>query len=77
LTASSEKKRENRVRRALAKRGCVVRKTPARSWLRRYYAPGYMIIHIRTNTVLEGARRRAYDADRDRVGWFAFEHSAA
>jgi hypothetical protein len=66
--------REDRCRRALAKRGYVLRKTPARSWQRKHFDPGYMIVDAYTNTVAEGACEREFDADLARVEWFTFEH---
>lgn len=70
---ASEKNREDRVRRALAKHDYVLKKTPARSWLREYYGPGYMIIDD-SNTVVEGCSSRGYESDLERVEWFAFEY---
>jgi hypothetical protein len=68
--------REACVRRALAKRGHRLCKSPTLSWERRYYGVGYIIVDS-TNTVREGCRTRQYDADIDRVEWFTFEHLAA
>lgn len=54
----TEKSRENRARRALAKLGLSLRKTPARSWLRTYYGPGYMVLS--GGTVVSGCASREY-----------------
>lgn len=62
--------REGRARRALAKRGYAVRKTPARSGLRTTYDVGYMIIEIRRNLTVLGASSRAYEASLEDVEEF-------
>jgi hypothetical protein len=51
----SQKTREDRVRRNLAKSGLYLRKTPSRSSLRKYYGAGYMIINAYRNEVVFGA----------------------
>jgi hypothetical protein len=71
------KVREDRVRCALIKRGYLLRKTPARSWLRQHYGPGYMIIEADRNLVVSGYRRRAYEDDIEHAEWFAFERPPA
>jgi hypothetical protein len=72
----SEKAREDRVRRALAKHGYVLKKTPARSWQRAHYPVGYQIVDDR-NTVVAGCYQREYEDTLERVEWFAFEHLPA
>ncbi|RUW58361.1 hypothetical protein EOA16_28030 [Mesorhizobium sp. M7A.F.Ca.US.008.03.1.1] len=54
----TEKSREDNARRRLSKHGFRLRKTPARSWLRAYYGPGYMITE--NNTVVRGCHGREY-----------------
>lgn len=49
----SEKIRETRARRALAKHSLRLIKTPSRSWLRAEYGSGYMIL-ADGNTVVSG-----------------------
>jgi len=71
------KSREDRVRRALAKRGYVLRKTPARSWLRQYYGLGYMIIKAYGNLIVSGCGSRGYEAKIEQVEWLTFEHLPA
>lgn len=56
---STEKVREDRCRRALRRRGMLLKKTPARSWLRQHYGAGYMIVDER-NRVVAGYDGRAY-----------------
>jgi hypothetical protein len=68
----SEKKREDRARRALAKHGLILKKTPSRSWLRQHYGPGYMIIDYR-NCVISGACNREYEDTLEHIEWYAFE----
>jgi hypothetical protein len=77
MMEDSLKVREDRARRALAKRGYRLRKTPARSWQRPYYEPGYMIIEVYRNLVVEGGSQREYEANIERVEWFAFEYLPA
>lgn len=64
--------REARIRRALWKAGYRLRKTPARSWQRAHYPPGYMIISDR-DIVAVGAAQREFDATLADVERFAFE----
>jgi hypothetical protein len=71
------KAREDRARRALARAGYTLRKTPSRSQQRKYYEPGYSVIENYTNVVREGCASRMYDATIERVEWFAFEHLPA
>jgi hypothetical protein len=51
------KTREDRVRRALSKVGHRLCKTPARSWQRAHYPPGYMVVNG-NNTAIAGANAR-------------------
>lgn len=74
---ASVKVREDRVRRALAKRGYILRKTPARSWLRQHYGPGYMIIEAHRNRIVSGCRHHAYEDNIEQVERFAFDHLPA
>ncbi len=62
---SSEKTREDRCRRRLARRGLQLTKTPSRSWLRAYYGPGYMV--CKNNTVVYGCYHREYDLTLEEV----------
>ena len=62
--------REARVRRALAKRGQRLQKTPARSWLRDEYGPGYQILE--GNIVVYGCFSREYEATLTEVEDIAF-----
>jgi len=60
---TTDKIREDRVRRHLRKMGyCGYRlcKTPARSWLRKHYGAGYMIIDNYSNCVVSGAWPHEY-----------------
>ncbi|WP_104823106.1 hypothetical protein [Rhizobium sp. NXC24] len=68
----TEKIREDRVRRALKKRGMRLAKTPSRSWLRDYYGPGYMIIDTTLNAVVSGGSNRAYSDSLEDVEDFTF-----
>jgi hypothetical protein len=52
--------REDRARRALVKAGYYLKKTPARSWLRQYYGPGYMILRYYYNDIAAGIGSREY-----------------
>lgn len=70
--ADDIKIRENRVRRQLARKGYKLCKTPARSWLRAHYGPGYMIVNDR-NFVVEGCFSRQYEATLEQVEEFAAE----
>ncbi|WP_316158582.1 MULTISPECIES: hypothetical protein [unclassified Bradyrhizobium] len=62
--------REDRLCRRLAKADHRLAKTPARSWLRQEYGPGYMVLDY-TNTVRLGCGQRAYDATLSEVEAFA------
>ncbi|MBB4366774.1 benzoyl-CoA reductase/2-hydroxyglutaryl-CoA dehydratase subunit BcrC/BadD/HgdB [Bradyrhizobium sp. CIR18] len=68
---ASIKIREDRVRRQLAKRDMRLCKTPARSWLRAFYSPGYMVVDHR-NVVISACGTRQYDASLEDVERFAF-----
>jgi hypothetical protein len=57
------KTREDRLRRHLARADMILCKTPARSWLRAHYDPGYMIVE--GNTVVAGCSRREYELTID------------
>ena len=65
------KKREDRARRALARGGYAMRKTPARSWECKYFAPGYHVYREYTNTTVLGAGNRLYSATIEDVEAFA------
>jgi hypothetical protein len=71
--SDSTKIHEDRLRRALYKRGFRLCKTPARSWLRKHYGPGYIIVDW-TNTVREGCCSRAYEATLEDVEAFIVRH---
>ena len=66
------KLREDRARRGLGRLGYRLKKTPARSWLRRCYGPGYMVISEQ-NHVKMGCASRAYEATIDDVDRFIAE----
>jgi hypothetical protein len=55
----TERSRESRIRRLLAKDGFVFKKTPARSWHWANFGPGYTVVDDR-NTVVSGATHHAY-----------------
>jgi hypothetical protein len=59
--------REDRARRALVKAGYYLKKTPARSWLRQYYGPGYMILRYYYNDIAAGIGSREYMMALDEV----------
>lgn len=59
------RKRERRLRRALARLGYKLKKTPARSYVRRYCA-GYQIID-QNDHLLYGDRRREHQATLDEL----------
>jgi hypothetical protein len=65
--------REGRVRRALAKHGMVLKKTPGRSWLRQAHGAGYMVVDDH-NMVVSGAHNREYEDTIEHVEYFAFNH---
>ena len=62
--------RERKLRHALDRFGYRLAKTPARSWLRSYYGPGYMVLD--GNTAIFGCCSRGYEATLDEVeAWFS------
>lgn len=61
----SEKSRESRARRQLAKLNYWLTKTPSRSWLRDYSRPGYMVLS--SNYVVLGCCNREYQATLEQV----------
>ena len=61
--------REQRMRRLLARGGFRLHKTPARSWLRAYYGPGYMITY--NNNVEVGCGHHEYEATLEDVEYWA------
>lgn len=65
----SELQTERRLRRKLSKYGYRLRKTPARSWMRQYYSPGF-IITDQSNTVCFGCWTREYEATLEDVTEF-------
>lgn len=64
---STEKNREDRARRLLAKHGYRLEKTPSRAWERQYYGPGYMIISCYDNIVRWGYGPRQWMLSLDEV----------
>lgn len=71
---ATDKIREDRVRRRLAKDGYRLTETPSRSWLRKHYRPGYMIVDNATNTVISGCIYREYSDKLEDVEAFAFKN---
>ncbi len=63
--------RESRVRRALAKQGMRLQKTPARSWLRDAFGPGYQVVDDR-NCVLAGCTHHEFQATIEEIEVFTF-----
>lgn len=63
--------RESRVRRALAKQGMRLQKTPSRSWLRHHYGPGYQVVDDR-NCVITGCTHHEFQATIEEVEHFTF-----
>lgn len=55
----TEKAREGRLRRKLAKTGHRLCKTPRGSWLHAYYGAGYMIVNA-SNIAVSGIFGREY-----------------
>ena len=73
---SITKSRENRARRQLSRMGYRLEKTPARSWQRDHYPPGYMI--LQGGIVVEGGSSRRWEATLEQVETFtasALAHS--
>jgi hypothetical protein len=63
--------REQRIRRELAHFDCVLKKTPSRHHLRKYFPVGYMVISA-GNIVIAGADSREYESDIEDVERCAF-----
>ena len=63
--------REQRVRRVLARNDYRLHKTPARSWLRHYYEPGFMV--TQDNTAVLGCGANPYEATIEEVEEWASE----
>jgi len=59
VAMTTEKYRENRVRRLLARKGFRLNKSPSRSTYRQWFGSGYMIVDDR-NCVVSGATNRPY-----------------
>ena len=59
------KNREKQARGLLAMYGYVLKKSPANSWERKYYGPGYMILE--NNTVKWGCYNRQWDMSLEDV----------
>lgn len=73
-----EKIREDRVRRALAKDGYRLHKTPARSWRREHFGVGYMIVEVDRNFAVSGYSPVPYSDSLDEVEEFvSFRKPAA
>jgi hypothetical protein len=73
---STEKAREDRARCTLRRCGYQLSKTPARSWLRRYYDVGFQVINDRNCGVL-GICQRGYEATLEQVEDFVAELTRA
>jgi hypothetical protein len=63
--------REQRIRRQLAHFGCVLKKTPSRHHLRKYFPAGYMVVNCH-NIVVAGCGSREYESDIEDVERCAF-----
>lgn len=62
--------RERAARRALARFGLRLQKTPARSWLREWHSVGYQILE--GNLILAGCMSREYEMSITEVeAWIA------
>ena len=68
----TQKAREDRVRRKLRRNGYLLKKTPARSWLRREYGAGCLVIDS-GNCVIVGGGGRGYRASLEDVEDWASE----
>lgn len=68
---TTEKIREDRVRRALIRAGYMLKKTPARSWRREHVGIGYMIVDL-NNCVVSGGTLQPYSDTLEDVEAFAF-----
>jgi hypothetical protein len=69
----TEHTRERSARRQLSRLGFRLEKTPARSWLRREYGPGYQIFE--GNTVVDGCGSREYELTLEAVEAWITEHA--
>ena len=67
----TEKIREDRLRRKLTSLGYRLHKTPARSWIREAYGPGYMITEVSRNLVVFGCTHWQYDGTLDEAEDYA------
>ena len=67
-----DKYREDRARRALAKDGYALKKTPARSWRREHFGIGYLIVDVRGNLPVSGYTPQPYSDSLEEVEEFAF-----
>jgi hypothetical protein len=63
--------REQRIRRQVAHFNCVLKKTPSRHHLRKYFPVGYMVVTA-PNIAIAGAGSRAYESDIEDVERCAF-----
>lgn len=69
--SNTNRNREDRLRRTLAKSDYrLVKGPPANSYERKNYGVGYMVVD-RNNTVVEGCIGRAYSSSLDEVAAFA------
>ncbi|WLS07516.1 hypothetical protein Q9314_15210 [Shinella sumterensis] len=64
-TPATERSRERSARRHLSRLGFRLEKTPARSWLREHFGPGYQILE--GNTVVDGCLSREYEMTLEAV----------
>lgn len=62
---ATERNRERSARRQLSRLGFRLEKTPARSWLRKEYGPGYDILE--GNIVVAGCFTRQYEMTLEEV----------
>ncbi|MGY4230419.1 hypothetical protein ACVMIH_007780 [Bradyrhizobium sp. USDA 4503] len=69
MNTTTTKIREDRLRRRLTKGGYTLAKTPARSWLRKHYGVGYMV--LQSGHILLGWAGRQYTATLEEVEAFA------
>lgn len=74
MDSITTKSRENRARRQLGRKGYRLEKTPARSWQRDHFPPGYMI--LMGNHVVEGCSSRQWEATLDQVEHYAASATA-
>lgn len=71
METASLKSREDRIRRQLSRKGYRLEKTPARSWQRAYFPPGYMILF--GNIAVEGCGSRPWEATIEQIEHYAAE----